>query len=324
MSPPCQPYTRLGQQRDMADPRAKALLHLCSLLQQMKRPPTYFLLENVYGFDQSDSRQVLLHTLASVGYQVQEFLLQPWQFGIPNERLRYYCLAVRAPAQPLRPHQGDVPQPLDHIPGMDMPRWRDAQVPSYPRQAEGIPTQTYSDFDKQRGACYYWCPTLREYLSTNQPIESGELDAPTNDDYSVPLRELANANSFVFDIVSMDSRISACFTRGYGKHYRGSGSFLSPVLHTDAAHITPSSDRFIEDLQALKLRRFSPMEVATLQGLPPPQAAGREPSARGHFSFPPGTTAVGAYKLLGNGINTKVVATLLAHLWGCTWHLSAQ
>ena len=51
MSPPCQPYTRLGKQLDTQDPRAKGLLHLASLLSELPTPPLYVFLENVQGFE---------------------------------------------------------------------------------------------------------------------------------------------------------------------------------------------------------------------------------------------------------------------------------
>jgi len=38
-------------------------------------------------------RKVLMRSLLSRGYHVREFLLSPSDFGIPNSRLRYFCLA---------------------------------------------------------------------------------------------------------------------------------------------------------------------------------------------------------------------------------------
>jgi site-specific DNA-cytosine methylase len=51
MSPPCQPFTRLGNQKDDQDNRSASLLHLINLLPELINPPTYILLENVKGFD---------------------------------------------------------------------------------------------------------------------------------------------------------------------------------------------------------------------------------------------------------------------------------
>ena len=48
MSPPCQPFTCIGLQRDAADPRSNSLLHLVKLLSdELARPPRALFVENV-------------------------------------------------------------------------------------------------------------------------------------------------------------------------------------------------------------------------------------------------------------------------------------
>lgn len=94
MSPPCQPYTRAGRRGDLRDARAESFMALMERLSQMKSRPTYIHLENVKGFDGSDSHQIMVDTMHSCGYTLEEFLLCPTQLGIPNERLRYYCIAT--------------------------------------------------------------------------------------------------------------------------------------------------------------------------------------------------------------------------------------
>ncbi|SAM07633.1 hypothetical protein [Absidia glauca] len=98
LSPPCQPYTQGGKMKDMDDPRAKPLLHLIKLLSTLDTKPTYLFLENVKNFEISQSRKELVTQLSALGYEINECLLSPLQFGIPNHRLRYYLTAR------LRPH----------------------------------------------------------------------------------------------------------------------------------------------------------------------------------------------------------------------------
>ncbi|KAF9178028.1 tRNA (cytosine-5-)-methyltransferase, partial [Haplosporangium sp. Z 27] len=93
MSPPCQPYTRTGNQEGSKDNRAKSFLYLMDILPKMTNPPNYILLENVKGFEESDSRDLLVEALSKAGYEYQELLITPLQIGIPNSRMRYYCLA---------------------------------------------------------------------------------------------------------------------------------------------------------------------------------------------------------------------------------------
>jgi len=86
-------YTRTGNQEGSKDTRAKSFLYLMDILPKMTHPPNYILLENVKGFEESDSRDLLVQTLSDSGYEFQEMLITPLQIGIPNSRMRYYCLA---------------------------------------------------------------------------------------------------------------------------------------------------------------------------------------------------------------------------------------
>uniref|UniRef100_A0A915JW35 tRNA (cytosine(38)-C(5))-methyltransferase n=1 Tax=Romanomermis culicivorax TaxID=13658 RepID=A0A915JW35_ROMCU len=93
MSPPCQPFTRQGNQKDIEDNRTNPLRHIQREMTKMKNLPKYFFLENVKGFETSLARDQLISTLKQCGYHFREFLLSPNQFGIPNSRLRYYLVA---------------------------------------------------------------------------------------------------------------------------------------------------------------------------------------------------------------------------------------
>lgn len=99
LSPPCQPYTRGGKRLDMKDPRAAGLLHLLRLLLELEDTPRMLFLENVRGFESSESHHVLTETLRLRGYRVEEFLVSPTQLGCPNTRVRYYCLAWQGGAR---------------------------------------------------------------------------------------------------------------------------------------------------------------------------------------------------------------------------------
>ncbi|XP_028522948.1 tRNA (cytosine(38)-C(5))-methyltransferase isoform X2 [Apis cerana] len=94
MSPPCQPYTRIGLQKDMLDNRSSSLLHVLSLIPQIKTLK-YILLENVKGFEKSEMRNAILKCINTNGFNYKELILSPCQFGIPNTRYRYYLLAKK-------------------------------------------------------------------------------------------------------------------------------------------------------------------------------------------------------------------------------------
>ncbi|XP_043645771.1 tRNA (cytosine(38)-C(5))-methyltransferase [Drosophila teissieri] len=92
MSPPCQPHTRQGLQRDTEDKRSDALTHICGLIPECQNLQ-YILMENVKGFESSQARNQFIEALERSGFHWREFILTPTQFNVPNTRYRYYCIA---------------------------------------------------------------------------------------------------------------------------------------------------------------------------------------------------------------------------------------
>ena len=95
MSPPCQPFTQKGEQRDLDDPRTVPLLRLIRLLHEVM--PPFLLLENVPPFGASETRDRLVRKLTSLEYHLREVEICPTELGIPNLRRRYYLVARRTP-----------------------------------------------------------------------------------------------------------------------------------------------------------------------------------------------------------------------------------
>lgn len=102
-SPPCQPFTRKGNQRFLEDPRASTFIQLLDLVDAV-RPPRVAL-ENVEGFMGSPGHALLRERLDAAGYaHAWERVLDPTAFGAPNRRSRYFLVAGRTPL-----HPGPVP-----------------------------------------------------------------------------------------------------------------------------------------------------------------------------------------------------------------------
>ncbi len=99
LSPPCQPYTRQGLQRGSEDPRAESFILLLEKLALMAHKPTHVLVENVVGFEASETRRLLVETLRGNGYATQEMIASPLDVGVPYSRARYFCLAKLQPAR---------------------------------------------------------------------------------------------------------------------------------------------------------------------------------------------------------------------------------
>jgi DNA (cytosine-5)-methyltransferase 1 len=101
MSPPCQPYTKKGVQKDLNDFRSDSFKTVLEALSTCKNPPLHVGLENVEGFKDSQARDLLVTTLKKVGYNISEILLCPSELGIPNRRMRYYLCASLKLLKPL-------------------------------------------------------------------------------------------------------------------------------------------------------------------------------------------------------------------------------
>ncbi|KAL6073847.1 C-5 cytosine-specific DNA methylase, variant 4 [Balamuthia mandrillaris] len=218
LSPPCQPYTRAGLQRGNQDNRTNSLLHLLSLLQMLPASsrPTYLLLENVKGFEQSDTCQVLTQVLDYCNYAHQHFLLTPTQFGVPNQRLRYYCLAKAMHKGSFYDGAGQLienlagllpPQPGNDYRGhastcLPLSSFLEKGSDDQPSSCFAVPPSFFRSVGYRHGWCYCF-PLSTSWLFTAHSSRC----LPT-------------------DIVSPESMTSSCFTKGYGQNFWAAGPLL--------------------------------------------------------------------------------------------------
>lgn len=117
MSPPCQPYTTRGRQRDLEDRRARSLPRLMDSFERLC--PDALGLENVPGFVDSQAHALVLETLQRAGYEVRERRLCPTELGVPARRERYYLVASRrglAEVAPAAPAPRQLASYLDDTP----------------------------------------------------------------------------------------------------------------------------------------------------------------------------------------------------------------
>jgi site-specific DNA-cytosine methylase len=95
MSPPCTPFTRKGAKRDLEDSRTRALLHLVDAVREIR--PSIVTIENVVGFESSQTFAQIDAAWKDVGYCMQVLTLCPTQLGWPNRRPRVYVIASQTP-----------------------------------------------------------------------------------------------------------------------------------------------------------------------------------------------------------------------------------
>ena len=95
LSPPCQPFCRMGRGQGLTDRRSAAFLHLLDVLREV--PPEHLVLENVHGFLGSPAHELLGARLDQAGLRQVTYELCPSSFGLPNQRPRVFLLASRRP-----------------------------------------------------------------------------------------------------------------------------------------------------------------------------------------------------------------------------------
>ncbi|GKY95044.1 hypothetical protein MPSEU_000468700 [Mayamaea pseudoterrestris] len=309
MSPPCQPHTRQhsNQANDLQDARSASFLRLVYLLTcgevDDDAIPSVICLENVVGFEKSNSFGQFLNALACRNYQLAQFLIQPSQVGFPNDRPRFYCVAIRTSS--VKGMTINDENPLNHYfhhVGEKFTRESSPPVVSVAMPELQIHAADAITEETIRRISDFLDPSLTATMAT---------------DLSVPANLFKNSAAWCFDIVSPEARRSACFTSGYGRFIRGTGSILYQPLMTDDSEQSqvfaaetlvlqdPNERKFQADwlkeskLDTRQLRYFSGTEMARLLGF------------SNSFSFPSHVTLKQQWKLMGNSLNVCVAAKLI-------------
>jgi tRNA (cytosine38-C5)-methyltransferase len=293
MSPPCQPHTRQhsNQANDLQDARSVSFLRLVDLLNskelQDSAIPSLIFLENVIGFEESKSASRFRSALASRNYLYAHFKLQPTQVDFPNDRPRFYCIAVRNSKKISLDTHSIV---LKYFAALKSDTSAD------------IPTvqNTISELEIQpEGNAICVSQSIGSFI--DKPLSDNELVQ-----LKVPHKLLNQTAAWCFDIVTPQSHRSACFTSGYGRFVKGTGSVLySGNLEDRVFTLTKPEERefqpdWAKDLDLEKhLRYFSGVEMARLLGFPE------------SFTFPPTVTLKQQWKLMGNSLNVRVASKLI-------------
>ncbi|CAG8583482.1 8952_t:CDS:2 [Paraglomus brasilianum] len=299
LSPPCQPYTRGGKLLDDKDNRAKPLLHLIELLPQLRYPPKFIFVENVLNFEKSKCREKLVRQLCHLNYSITECLLSPLQFGIPNDRLRYYLAAQRSHAARAQPAE------------------------EYPSTAFIHTTWPFFPADESA--------TTATTLSTSKPSMTQTFKVSTLDYFLQSPR--SNFNEFLVPREYLIKNLQGFrFGRYYNRFRMGSLTRTNPK-QVEYDFSNPVS------LLNLGIRFFTPLEIARLHTFPVEweweywndnnvngddrDLNNKQPNngklprtfhpnllGSDKFTFPENITNIQKYRLLGNSLNVWVVAEL--------------
>ncbi|NWH58852.1 TRDMT methyltransferase, partial [Geococcyx californianus] len=262
------------------------------------------------------ARNELLRTLETCRFKYQEFLLSPTCLGIPNSRLRYFLIA-KLQQEPFS-----------------------FQAPG---QVSLFVLQEFVLFHENRGRNFHFSKNLDPNIgcdcSSKKKLSKGDIlfkletaeemkrkHGQDNDSSIQMLKDFLEEKNeemsqyflppkyllryaFLLDIVKPTCRRSTCFTKGYGHYAEGTGSVLQTAVDVQLESVFKGIEELPEEeklmkLSTLKLRYFTPREIANLHGFPL------------EFGFPEKVTIKQCYRLLGNSLNVHVVAKLISILLG--------
>lgn len=93
---PCQPFSLAGKRLGFDDSRGTLFFEVARILNDKK--PQAFILENVSGITNHDNKntiKVIEKTLDDIGYTFKGKLMNASQYGVPQNRYRWYCIGFR-------------------------------------------------------------------------------------------------------------------------------------------------------------------------------------------------------------------------------------
>ncbi|KAF6200579.1 hypothetical protein GE061_005022 [Apolygus lucorum] len=230
MSPPCQPFTRVGNKKDLDDKRCVPLAHILSILKELVHL-RYVLVENVTGFETSEAGESLRVAVAAAGFDFREIMISPLQLGIPNSRERYYMIAVKKPLQ----FSLDIPA-RDELDG------------------ETVRSLLTAVSERKTPRC------ISDILHLSD-------DSSDYDQFLVP-DDVLRKRAWILDIATKTSTKTCCYTKSYTHYIEGTGSVYCPFdqqfiqnAYETAKTMEQDSPEYLSCLQTLRLRFFTPTEV---------------------------------------------------------------
>ncbi|WP_414045960.1 DNA (cytosine-5-)-methyltransferase [Macrococcus equi] len=93
---PCQPFSIGGLRKGFEDTRGTLFFDVARIV-EVKKPKVVFL-ENVAGLishDSGNTLNVIINTLEEIGYKIFYKVMNASDYGVPQNRNRWYCVAIR-------------------------------------------------------------------------------------------------------------------------------------------------------------------------------------------------------------------------------------
>ncbi|OMO80678.1 C-5 cytosine methyltransferase [Corchorus olitorius] len=238
LSPPCQPYTRQGLQKHSADARAFSFINILELIPRMSQPPCMLFVENVVGFETSDTHAKMAKR-KPLSFQCQLF----------TNQLLWSPSILFGNDENMETDGHDQPQEnWDKLIESCQPIEKFLEFPISSDQVDMEPSSVVIPDVSTNG------------LETSEKlVEQDVFDFSSIDQFVVPLSLIERWGS-AMDIVYPDSKRCCCFTKSYYRYVKGTGSLLATVQ--------PKKKGKASSLKEQRLRYFTPREVANLHSFP--------------------------------------------------------
>ena len=237
---PCQPFSIMGQQRGLHDPRG-ALIHAITAITASHRPKAV-LLENVANLAAHNAGATLKQIAALLkaqGYAVSWAILNARHFALPQQRRRIYIAAIA-------PEYGPV-------------NWPILRHPCPPLE---------SLLEPAAASRYYAAPEIRrkarEKLKAQPPEVSiwhtNRSGAVTARPYSAALRAAGSHNYLLVNGERRLTETEMLRLQGFPEDFRLHGSYSQAKKHTGNAVAVPAAAAALRSIKHALERPVTPQE----------------------------------------------------------------
>ncbi|KAK9172593.1 C-5 cytosine-specific DNA methylase [Cryptosporidium meleagridis] len=294
---------------------------MLSLDDHNKLPKAWFV-ENVANFETSNTHKEMIKMLSKLNFCTFEFMLSPTLIGVPNTRVRYYCVSVRKDSASLNK------------------QLKELKTSIYQKNCQNIASNVLLSHSKKENTedlrlekipleySNVLCSLPYEYKQITQmlgniPNSIGDVVIKSSDiDYEsfILLQQFAknitkNNPSFKFDIININSKASTTFTKSYidtkgrggplfdfsenhGKSGKSIINYYDTYSHIFNTRIL-EHHRFQTARDHENLRCFHPKEILLIMGFPNSWFEGADLDLKKQYS------------LIGNSISVHIVTILL-------------
>ncbi|SOV75217.1 DNA (cytosine-5)-methyltransferase [Plasmodium sp. gorilla clade G3] len=215
------------------DERTKSFIHICTLLTKVdfKNLPEYIFIENVKNFELSSSFIYFIYSIKN-NYSFQTYLLSPLQFGIPNERLRFYCICKKKNYD--FKHANNLSE-KNYMKDKHLNLYSNSLIPKNYLHKNNIHEQENNQSDNYNNiSCenvIFYTPNLITYLDVNNNFNItnnvwNHINIYNNylDNYQVQNQVLQKNASYCFDIININQKTSSCCNVANYYHHQKKGN----------------------------------------------------------------------------------------------------